>query len=68
VPPFEAVETSYGMKVISRKPGPTADTEYVDEKSIALPGVMQIGDTEFTHFKSQKKRSAPARAMLISCW
>ncbi len=33
VPPFDAVETSYGMKVISRKPGPTADTEYVDEKS-----------------------------------
>ena len=55
VPPFEAVETSYGMKVISRKPGPTADTEYVDEKSIALPSVMQIGDTEFTHFKKPKE-------------
>lgn len=54
VPPFDAVETAYGMKVISRKPGPTADTEYVDEKSIALPSVMQIGDTEFTHFKRPK--------------
>ena len=55
VPPFDAVETSYGMKVISRKPGPTDETEYVDEKSIALPSVMQIGDTEFTHFKKPKE-------------
>ena len=29
---FDAVETSYGAR-ISRKPGPTADTEYVDEKA-----------------------------------
>ena len=51
VPPFDAVETPYGMKVISRKPGPTAESEYVDEKSFALPAILQIGDTEFTHFK-----------------
>jgi phthalate 4,5-dioxygenase len=51
IPPFDAVETSYGMKVVSRKPGPTADTEYVDEKSFAFPSILQIGDTEFTHFK-----------------
>ena len=51
VPPFDAVEMPYGMKVVSHKPGPTADSEYVDEKSFALPSVMQIGDTEFTHFK-----------------
>jgi phthalate 4,5-dioxygenase len=51
IPPFDAVETSYGMKVVSRKPGPTAGTEYVDEKSFALPSILQIGDTEFTHFK-----------------
>ncbi|HEX9446192.1 MAG TPA: aromatic ring-hydroxylating dioxygenase subunit alpha [Candidatus Binatia bacterium] len=51
IPPFDAVETSYGMKVVSRKPGPTPDTEYVDEKSFALPSILQIGDTEFTHFK-----------------
>jgi len=37
--------------VISRKPGPTAESEYVDEKSFALPAILQIGDTEFTHFK-----------------
>ncbi|MGH7887692.1 MAG: Rieske 2Fe-2S domain-containing protein [Candidatus Binatia bacterium] len=51
IPPFDAVKMPSGMKVISRKPGPTPDTEYVDEKSFALPSVMQIGDTEFTHFK-----------------
>jgi phenylpropionate dioxygenase-like ring-hydroxylating dioxygenase large terminal subunit len=55
IPPFDAVETSYGMKVVSRKPGPTADTEYVDEKSFALPSILQIGDTEFTHFKQPRE-------------
>ncbi|HEX2226723.1 MAG TPA: Rieske 2Fe-2S domain-containing protein [Candidatus Binatia bacterium] len=55
VPPFDAVETSYGMKVVSRKPGPTQDTEYIDEKSFALPSILQIGDTEFTHFKKPKE-------------
>jgi phenylpropionate dioxygenase-like ring-hydroxylating dioxygenase large terminal subunit len=58
VPPFDAVETSYGMKVISRKPGPTPGTEYVDEKSFALPSILQIGDTEFTHFKKPKEALA----------
>jgi len=53
IPPFDAVETGYGMKVISRKAGPTPETEYVDEKSFALPSILQIGDTEFTHFKSE---------------
>jgi hypothetical protein len=43
------------MKVISRKPGPTENTEYVDEKSFALPSILQIGDTEFTHFKKPKE-------------
>lgn len=50
IPYFDAVETAYGVKVISRKPGPTSDTEYVDEKSVALPSIIQIGDLEFTHF------------------
>lgn len=58
VPPFDAVETQYGMKVVSRKPGPTAETEYVDEKSFALPSILQIGDTEFTHFKQPKEALA----------
>ena len=55
IPAFDAVETAYGMKVISRKPGPTAETEYVDEKSFALPSILQIGDTEFTHFKQPRE-------------
>lgn len=55
IPHFDAVETTYGMKVVSRKPGPTADTEYVDEKSFALPSILQIGDTEFTHFKQPRE-------------
>ncbi|HEY2922915.1 MAG TPA: aromatic ring-hydroxylating dioxygenase subunit alpha [Candidatus Binatia bacterium] len=55
IPLFDAVETSYGMKVVSRKPGPTANTEYVDEKSFALPSILQIGDTEFTHFKQPRE-------------
>lgn len=55
IPPFDAVETTYGMKVVSRKPGPSADTEYVDEKSFALPSILQIGDTEFTHFKRPRE-------------
>ncbi|HEY1269055.1 MAG TPA: Rieske 2Fe-2S domain-containing protein [Candidatus Binatia bacterium] len=55
IPYFDAVEMSYGMKVVSRKPGPTTDTEYVDEKSFALPSILQIGDTEFTHFKQPRE-------------
>jgi phenylpropionate dioxygenase-like ring-hydroxylating dioxygenase large terminal subunit len=55
IPYFDAVETDYGMKVISRKPGPTADTEYIDEKSFALPSILQIGDTEFTHFQQPRE-------------
>ena len=55
IPYFDAVETGYGMKVVSRKPGPTPDTEYVDEKSFALPSILQIGDTEFTHFKQPRE-------------
>ncbi len=58
IPYFDAVETPYGMKVISRKPGPTPDTEYIDEKSFAFPSILQIGDTEFTHFKK------PASALM----
>jgi phenylpropionate dioxygenase-like ring-hydroxylating dioxygenase large terminal subunit len=54
VPAFDAIETEYGMKVVSHKPGPTTDTEYVDEKSFALPSILQIGDTEFTHVKRDR--------------
>ena len=68
IPPFDAIEMPYGMKVMSRKPGPNADSEYVDEKSFALPSILQIGDTEFTHFKaSARSARAPVRTMPISC-
>ena len=63
IPSFDAVETPYGVKVISRKPGPTPNTEYVDEKSVALPSILQIGDLEFTHF--HKPRSALAEGTHI---
>jgi phthalate 4,5-dioxygenase len=55
IPQFDAVETTYGMKVVSRKPGPSTDSEYVDEKSFALPSILQIGDTEFTHFRQPRE-------------
>jgi phenylpropionate dioxygenase-like ring-hydroxylating dioxygenase large terminal subunit len=55
IPYFDAIETAYGMKVVSRKPGPSADTEYIDEKSFALPSILQIGDTEFTHFRQPRE-------------
>ena len=58
VPPFDAVETDYGMKVVSRKPSSEPGMSYVDEKSYALPSVMQIGDTEFTHFREPKEALA----------
>ena len=58
IPAFDAIETSYGMKVVSRKPGPTPDTDYIDEKSFAFPSILQIGDTEFTHFKKPKEALA----------
>ena len=54
IPPFDAIEMPYGMKVVSRKPGPNVESEYVDEKSFALPSILQIGDTEFTHFKQPR--------------
>jgi phenylpropionate dioxygenase-like ring-hydroxylating dioxygenase large terminal subunit len=51
MPSFEFVEMDYGMKVVMTKPGPTADTEFVDEMSLALPSIIQVGDTEFVHAK-----------------
>jgi phenylpropionate dioxygenase-like ring-hydroxylating dioxygenase large terminal subunit len=51
MPRFEFVETDYGMKVVMTKPGPTEDTEFIDEMSLALPSIIQVGDTEFVHAK-----------------
>jgi phenylpropionate dioxygenase-like ring-hydroxylating dioxygenase large terminal subunit len=43
IPPFEAVETEFGMKSVSRKPGPNPDTEYVHELGAFLPGIVHLG-------------------------
>ena len=51
MPSFDPIETDYGMKVVMRKPGPTADTEVIDEMSVAFPSIVQVGDTEFVHAK-----------------
>jgi phenylpropionate dioxygenase-like ring-hydroxylating dioxygenase large terminal subunit len=51
MPHFEFVETDYGMKVVMTKPGPKPGTEYIDEMSLALPSIVQVGDTEFVHAK-----------------
>ncbi|MGH7794888.1 MAG: Rieske 2Fe-2S domain-containing protein, partial [Candidatus Binatia bacterium] len=51
MPDFEYVDMDYGMKVVMTKPGPTADTEFADEMSLALPSIIQVGDTEFVHAK-----------------
>ncbi|MGZ8483893.1 MAG: Rieske 2Fe-2S domain-containing protein [Candidatus Binatia bacterium] len=51
MPDVEFVEMDYGMKVVMTKPGPRPGTEFVDEMSLALPGIVQVGDTEFVHAK-----------------
>jgi phenylpropionate dioxygenase-like ring-hydroxylating dioxygenase large terminal subunit len=49
MPAFEYVETDHGMKVVMTKPGPSAGTEFVDTMTLALPSIIQVGDTEFVH-------------------
>jgi phenylpropionate dioxygenase-like ring-hydroxylating dioxygenase large terminal subunit len=51
MPEFQFVETDYGMKVVMTKPGPNPGTEFADEMSLALPSIIQVGDTEFVHAK-----------------
>jgi phenylpropionate dioxygenase-like ring-hydroxylating dioxygenase large terminal subunit len=51
MPHFEFVEMNYGMKVVMTKPGPEQGTEFIDEMSLALPSIVQVGDTEFVHAK-----------------
>jgi hypothetical protein len=41
----------YGMKVVMTKPGSEPGTEFVDEMSLALPSIVQVGDTGFVHAK-----------------
>jgi 5,5'-dehydrodivanillate O-demethylase len=51
MPNFEFIETDYGLKGVMTKPGPTPGTEFVDTMSLALPSIIQVGDTEFVHAK-----------------
>jgi len=51
MPAFDYVEMDYGMKGVMTKAGPTPDTEFADEMSLAFPGIIQVGDTEFIHAK-----------------
>ena len=51
MPNFQFVETDYGLKGVMTKPGPTPGTEFVDTMSLALPSIIQVGDTEFVHAK-----------------
>jgi hypothetical protein len=39
------------MKVVMTKPGPEPGTEWADEMSLAMPSIIQVGDTEFVHAK-----------------
>jgi nitrite reductase/ring-hydroxylating ferredoxin subunit len=56
IPPFDAIETSYGMKVVSHKPGPTVDTEYVDEKSFAR--LFEMGELGIADLQDARQREA----------
>ncbi|MGH7929782.1 MAG: Rieske 2Fe-2S domain-containing protein, partial [Candidatus Binatia bacterium] len=51
MPEFKYVEMEYGMKVVMTKPGPEPGTEWADEMSLAMPSIIQVGDTEFVHAK-----------------
>jgi phenylpropionate dioxygenase-like ring-hydroxylating dioxygenase large terminal subunit len=51
MPHFDFVEMDYGMKVVMTKTGPRPGTEFIDEMSLALPSIVQVGDTEFVHAK-----------------
>jgi 5,5'-dehydrodivanillate O-demethylase len=53
MPHVEFVEMDYGMKVVMTKPGPKPGTEFIDEMSLALPSIVQVGDTEFVHAKME---------------
>jgi hypothetical protein len=54
MPAFEPVEQDYGLTIVMYKPGPSPDTEFVDEMSLALPSIIQIGDTEFVHLRQEQ--------------
>ena len=50
-PAFEPMETPYGMKIVMTKPGNEPGTEFVDEMSLGMPNILQVGDTPYVHAK-----------------
>src|SRR5581483_2043781 len=54
MPAFEPVEQDSGLKIVMQKPAPTPDMVFVDEMSLALPSIIQIGDTEFVHLRQEQ--------------
>ena len=54
-PAFEPVETPYGMKIVMTKPGSEPGTEVVDEMSLGMPNILQVGDTPYVHAKVDPK-------------
>jgi phenylpropionate dioxygenase-like ring-hydroxylating dioxygenase large terminal subunit len=59
-PEFEPVETPYGMKIVMSKPGPEPECEVVDEMSLGLPSVLQVGDTPSAAAHAQRRSSLHA--------
>ncbi len=50
-PAFQPVDTPYGMKIVMTKPGSEEGTQFVDEMSLGLPSILQVGDTPYVHAK-----------------
>ncbi len=48
-PAFEPVDTPYGMKIVMTKPSGAPGTFFVDEMSLGLPSILQVGDTPYVH-------------------
>ena len=54
-PAFTPVETPYGMKIVMTKPGKDPGTDFVDEMSLGLPNILQVGDTPYVHAMADPK-------------
>jgi phenylpropionate dioxygenase-like ring-hydroxylating dioxygenase large terminal subunit len=57
-PSFDVVEADYGLRTTWRKPGPSPAAEMVDVMSLALPGIIQLGDTALIHLPGDEAASA----------
>lgn len=43
IPPFEMAETEFGLKAVSRKPGPETGTEFIHELGAFFPSIVHLG-------------------------